>query len=341
LQINSLGEPEISHPSAPDPAPEAREQPKIPIQCLIAADSPRLAGEDAEHIKVLAEAEAPLPPILVHRATMRVIDGMHRLQAAILKGEEAIEVCFFDGTEDEAFIAAVKSNISHGLPLTLSDRQAAAERIVRSNPQRSDRWIASITGLAAGTVGSIRRKMPQNGKRSTVRIGKDGRMRPLSSAEGRQIASEEIARRPDASLREIARVAGISPATVRDVRERLRRGDIPAPRGQEERPARRTDPADPAVPDSRRAGSPPALARGRGTLLQDLHKDPSLRHTESGRALLRWLDSQARGPGNWEEILNGVSPHAFYTVVKLARCCAEEWLHVAVQLENRLQSMEG
>ena len=43
----------------------------------------------------------------------------------------------------------------------------------------------------------------------------------------------------------------------------------------------------------------------------------------------------------WEEILNEVSPHAFYTVAKLARYCAEEWLHVAVQLEKHLQSMEA
>jgi ParB-like nuclease domain len=340
--MNSFGEPKISHPIAPgNPGPEVCERRMIPIRCLVAADSPRLDGEDAQHIKVLAEVEAPLPPILVHRATMRVIDGTHRLQAAILKGEDSIEVCFFDGTEDEAFIAAVKSNISHGLPLTLSDRQAAAGRIVRSNPQCSDRWIANITGLAAGTVRSIRKKMPQNGNRGTARIGKDGRIRPLSSAEGRQIASDEIARHPEASLREIARVAGISPATVRDVRERLRRGDIPAAPCRDDLPERRTGSDDPAVPESKPAGALSAPVRDRGTLLQDLYKDPSLRHTESGRALLRWLDNRARGPGMWEEIIDDVSPHALYTVVKLARCCAEEWLHVASQLENRLQSMEG
>jgi DNA-binding CsgD family transcriptional regulator len=335
--VNTRGGSERQADRLPTAGPEAPGRRTISIHCLVAADSPRLGGEDAQHIKVLAEAEVPLPPILVHRATMRVIDGMHRLRAAILKGQNSVEVCFFDGTEDEAFIAAVKSNISHGLPLTLSDRQAAAERIVRSNPQCSDRWIANITGLAAGTVGSIRRRMP-TGKRGMARIGRDGRIRPLSSAEGRQIASDEIARRPDASLREIARVAGISPATVRDVRERLRRGDIPVPPRRDDRPPPGPGSADPAAPEG---GSPSTLVHDRETLLQDLHKDPSLRHTESGRALLRWLHDRAGGPGMWEEIINEISPHAFYTVAKLARYCAEEWLHVAVQLEKRLQAMEG
>jgi hypothetical protein len=35
-----------------------------------------------------------LPPILVHRATNRIIDGMHRLEAAKLRGDETISVRF-------------------------------------------------------------------------------------------------------------------------------------------------------------------------------------------------------------------------------------------------------
>ena len=44
------------------------------------------------HIARLAEAETRLPPILVDRRTMRVIDGMRRLIAASLKGQETIDV---------------------------------------------------------------------------------------------------------------------------------------------------------------------------------------------------------------------------------------------------------
>ena len=81
---------------------------KIPIVSLLPADSPRSCGEDGEHIQRLAESGAELPPILVQRGTMRVIDGMHRLRAAILNGYHSIEVEFFDGGDEEAFIRAVE-----------------------------------------------------------------------------------------------------------------------------------------------------------------------------------------------------------------------------------------
>src|SRR5438128_1449366 len=82
----------------------------VEISSLLPADSPRLAGEDTEHARTLAETGEDLPPILVHRPTMRIIDGMHRLRAAVLRGESQIEVYFFDGNTDAAFVLAVESN---------------------------------------------------------------------------------------------------------------------------------------------------------------------------------------------------------------------------------------
>ncbi|MFD0855543.1 ParB/Srx family N-terminal domain-containing protein, partial [Actinomadura adrarensis] len=102
----------------------------ISISALLPGDSPRLGGLDEEHVQRLAETETTLPPILVHRGTMRVIDGMHRLRAAAQAGHKEIQVEFFEGSEEEGFIRAVKANIVHGLPLTLADRRAAAARIL-------------------------------------------------------------------------------------------------------------------------------------------------------------------------------------------------------------------
>ena len=65
---------------------------------------------------------------------------------------DAINVTFFDGSEKDAFVLAVESNVQHGLLLTLSDRTAAAGRIVNSHPEWSDRAVAAATGLAAKTV---------------------------------------------------------------------------------------------------------------------------------------------------------------------------------------------
>jgi len=39
----------------------------VPIESLVIGDSPRLAGINADHVRVLAEMDENLPPILVHR----------------------------------------------------------------------------------------------------------------------------------------------------------------------------------------------------------------------------------------------------------------------------------
>jgi ParB-like chromosome segregation protein Spo0J len=145
------------------------------IESLANADSPRLSGESTEHILALANAQDELPPITVHRASMRVLDGMHRLRAAEHRGQNHIKVRFFDGDDADAFVIAVRSNIVLGLPLSLADRKATATRIIASHPHWSDRLIASITGLAAGTIVEIRRTSDEKAPAAAIRIGRDGR----------------------------------------------------------------------------------------------------------------------------------------------------------------------
>lgn len=75
-------------------------------------------------------------------------------------------------------------------------------------------------------------------------------------------------------------------------------------------------------------------------VLQRLRKDPSLRLAQSGRSLLRWLESSASGPGDWRSVVDAAPPHCRYLVAELARSCAEEWLDFATQLEQRITDQE-
>ncbi|RAJ67249.1 MULTISPECIES: ParB/RepB/Spo0J family partition protein, partial [unclassified Streptomyces] len=209
-----------------------RERAVLALDTLLDSDSPRIDGEDGERVRQLAELEAPLPPVLVHRATLRVIDGMHRVRAARLRGDDTIEAEFFDGGDTDAFALAVRLNIAHGLPLTQADRAAAAERLLRARPSWSDRRIAAGTGLSAGTVAAVRRRSTAQDEQLNTRVGRDGRVRPLRAAEGRLRASQVIAANPGATLREIAAVAGIATATAKDVRDRMRQGRGPLPAGR-------------------------------------------------------------------------------------------------------------
>jgi hypothetical protein len=282
------------------------------------------------------ESQADLPPIIVHRQTMRVIDGMHRLRAALLVGRETIDVRFFDGSVEESFIQAVVANNKHGLPLSLADRKAAAARIVSSHPHWSDRAIAAVAGLAPKTVGVIR-KRDGDAAAAVPRIGRDGRIRPLSTSERRRLASEIIARQPDVSLRTVAREAGISPTTVRDVRDKMRAGERWQRSGGKFQPSPSQEDQcrehwDGENDRSRRIGT-----RDKTTVLGGLMRDPSLRFTDSGRALLRWLVSQTGGPEGWADFADTIPPHCLYQLVDLAKACATEWLEFADHLEQRTE----
>ena len=137
---------------------------EVAIESLVVKDTPRLSGESLEHVQTLAATQSRLPPIIVHRQTMHVIDGMHRIRAAKLKGQDSITVQFFEGSDADAFVLAVRANVSHGLPLPLADRKAAVARIIESHPHWADRMIAQVTGLAARTVAEIRKRSEEPGQ---------------------------------------------------------------------------------------------------------------------------------------------------------------------------------
>ena len=300
---------------------------RLPVAELYEADSPRAAGVDMPHARALAEVETELPPIVVHRATMRVIDGMHRLTAARLRGEPEIAAKLFDGDEDEAFLLAVRLNVTHGMPLTIADRRAAALRIIDTHPQLSDRSIARTAGLSAKTVGALRREI--GSPPVTVRMGRDGRLRPLDGAAGRRAAAELIAVHPDATLRRIARDAGISVETARSVRQRLRAGEDPVL-------DRRTRP-QPAEPAARQMtvrlpeSDPSDELR---TLLDTIQRDPSLRYTDSGRMLLRWLGPRVLLPDEVPTALRRIPPHCRLNLGSMARLSAAAWIQLAKLLED-------
>ncbi|GIJ08913.1 ParB N-terminal domain-containing protein [Micromonospora andamanensis] len=307
----------------------------VPISALVLGDSPRLAGEDPGHIQTLAEASTELPPILVHRETMRVVDGLHRVQVARLNGQQHIAVTFFTGEVREAFVRAVEANTSHGLPLTLEDRREAARRIIALFPEWSDRAVAEVTKLAPRTVGAIRSSTDPIAQ-SNTRIGRDGRTRPLEPAEGRLRAAEVIARRPEASLRDIASSAGVSVSTARDVRLRLSSGENPLPASM--RPASDGPETDEGDRSTRRRTSRPrttAITHPRRTsvVLDVLRKDPSLRYTDAGRFILRWLDSHVVDTPDWNRIITHIPPHCGYTIAELAVGCAQAWQQLAEELQ--------
>lgn len=299
---------------------------EIDLSQLSSVSSPRTSGEDPEHVETLLSTQGELPPILVHRPTMQVVDGLHRLKVARLRGDTKIVARLVDGTEADAFVLAVEANIRHGLPLSLADRKRAAVHIIGTHPHWSDRRVAAATGISAGTVADLRRRGGDSG--TEARVGRDGRIRPADGSGRRRHAAELIRSNPGLSLRQVAKKVGISPETVRDVRGRLERGESPVPDGSlrlrsEPHPLHRTEP-----------GFGRTVDRDRLVMLERLKADPALRLSETGRILLRMLAMHSLDGQEWERILQRIPPHLYGVIAELAREHARVWSGFADRLEN-------
>lgn len=176
---------------------------------------------------------------------MRVLDGMHRLKAAELRGDQSIEAVFFDGDEEDAFIAAVSSNAQHGMPLSFDDRASAAARILHARPHWPDRTVATVTGLTPKTVHAFRSRPQPPGTPQAVVVPLEHPARPAVPAAvpaGRDGAPES---RPSAPIHQVAQEFELEPGTVVDVLNRVRRGRRRAP---EARPAYGTGEVSPLAP---------------------------------------------------------------------------------------------
>lgn len=297
-----------------------RHSPEVPVGRLDLSGSPRLGGIDQHHVSALAQLDpSALPPVLVHQHTLRVIDGVHRVHAAILRGDATIAVELIDCDEAEVFIRAVRANAAHGLPLSLEDRRAAARRILETHSPWSDRMIAKIVGLSPNTVGALRRRQADAAAAPSPtrhRIGLDGRVHRLTPGDTRCAVREALARNPTASVRELARTVGISVGRAHVLRRELL---DPSPRHEA-----------PPQEDGLRALP--------SSLVKMLAADPSLRLNEQGRGLLRLLVTQTIDPAQWETLVDVVPAHRADVVIELAESFSATWSRFADELKRRSES---
>ncbi len=296
-------------------APESIE---VGLAALGSEPMIRLGPLNSRHVLLLTEVPDRWPPILVARRTMSVLDGVHRVAAARRLGMTCIQARLFEGDEEAAFVEAVRSNMAHGLPLSLAERTSAARHLLTTSPERSDRSIAEICGLSHRTVGRLRGQLGRptgDTRQSGTRIGRDLRSRPLDAAGVRARIVVAVAESPGDTLRQIARRVGASPETVRDVRARLARGEDPIPVGAAKTAS---DPRPGCVPAPR-----PAWAR-----------DTACRSARDAAEFAAWFDRGAASL-DWPRFVDAVPLSRVYEIADQARAYAEAWRSFAEVLERR------
>lgn len=305
--------------------PVAESVLRIPVDRLRRGPSPRLGPVRGEHVDALAALDGRWPPILVTRTDHTIVDGHYRYLAARKLGYRTVECVYFDGGAGPALVEAVRRNVSHGLVLSLGEREHAAAHVLGLCPDWSDRRIASLCGLSPTTVGRLR----SDGRRPTVhngqmdegtagswaperRRGRDNKSRPVDPALARQRIAEEIRANPEASLRQIARVVGSSPETVRSVRR-----EVLASNGRHPQVVALSDYADRSEPAP--------------------HEDAALVATSEGQQFTEWFERTDLFDAQWLDHVDAVPLSRIYAISDRARRRAASWVAFAEALEARVK----
>jgi AraC-like DNA-binding protein len=202
----------------------------------------------------------------------------------------------------------VRRNVAHGLLLTLAERKRAAVRVLRAHPAWSDRRVAALCGVSSKTVARVRVEagVCPTGDGASIdggmRVGRDGRCRPVRRGSVRARVLEALRADPSASLRAIASVAEVSPETVRLVRMNM--AEVEASSGDE----------------------PAAAASWRD--------DAALVSCEEGEEFVGWFERTLVGVEDLARA-GAVPLSRVYEVGDEARRRSEAWLEFARALEAR------
>jgi ParB-like chromosome segregation protein Spo0J len=280
----------------------------VAVEDLSIEYSPRETVVDDDHVRTLMEVIDFLPPVVVDRATMTLIDGVHRLEAFRRSGRSHIQAVFFSGDDSDVRAVAVRANIKHGKPLTRGERQAAAMMLLDRSPERSDRWLGEICGLSHSTVARLR--TTSQGADAATRVGRDGRRRPTDPEAGRAEVAKTISENPSASVRETAEAAGVAPSTAQRAGAGSRRPGAPSRPAPP--PAGRTV-SDPVAADAA-FGSSPELAE-----------------------VVSWMSRTAVTADDFGSYLERVPLGRIYEVADECRRRSATWAELATSLEKQVR----
>lgn len=139
----------------------------IPLSRIVADPQfqPRGGGLSASHLQLLMESDpATWPPLTVSpndQKTFYLIDGFHRFEVAKRRKLEALPSIVQEGS---GYPEAVFANVSHGLPLSRTDRKDAARWWKERDPTLSFREIGRRCGLSDKTAAAAIREGERSAK---------------------------------------------------------------------------------------------------------------------------------------------------------------------------------
>lgn len=115
-------------------------------------------GDTLDEYAAAMKAGHEFPPIrVVATATdFLVCDGFHRVNAARRAGIAELPCIVTQGTHDDALLIALHANATNGLRRSNADKRRAVAAALARWPEKSDRVIAELCGVAHPLVASCR-----------------------------------------------------------------------------------------------------------------------------------------------------------------------------------------
>jgi ParB-like chromosome segregation protein Spo0J len=169
-------------PSISEPAPEFKFHPLADI-------FPLMEGEEFDALVADIKANGLISPVVVHEDM--ILDGRNRYRACL---EGGIEPTFRPYTGDDPAAYVISANI-HRRHLTTEQKRDLIARLVKAQPEKSDRQIAKTAKVHHETVGTVRKQLEARGDvaESATRTDTKGRKQPAKKKAGRP----EVADAPD------------------------------------------------------------------------------------------------------------------------------------------------
>lgn len=158
-------------------------------------------------------------PLVVAWPEKVILDGHHRWRAAQKLGLTEVPIITDEFSSEARQLAlGVELNVARR-HLSGEQKRAAAAALLRENPERSDRSIASSVGISPTTVGSVRTEMEERGDVSKLDTRTDtlGRSQPAHrpAPTGRKKDKAPPTWKPERAARAEAVVASL-PEDERD-----------------------------------------------------------------------------------------------------------------------------
>jgi hypothetical protein len=197
-----------------------------PVDLAELQPGPSIRPIDEAQVTVLAGVLDRLPPIAVTEDDLKLVDGAHRVEAAVRAGRTHLPAEHLALAPGEVLAERIRRNSSHGLPLNLEERKRAALLLLAEDSARSNAAVGLITGLSTSTVRRLRGCPGHSVNDPDTVIGVDGKRYPRDRAGRREAALEMLRRDPGLSDRAIAGRVGLSPTTVGSLRRTAATGRL-------------------------------------------------------------------------------------------------------------------